>query len=117
MREVWREAQHRRDLAGFAHRLHHRGDVTLVVAGKELVVVFDAFAAERGGIVDPLHVAALTSHELVEVALGKDGDSGCRHSPVLQCCSAAVLRCCSANSRSYQFGGAPTGYCSRSITA
>jgi hypothetical protein len=72
MREVGREAQHRRNLARLAHRLHHRRDVAFVVAWKELVVVLDAFAAERRGVMDPADVAALAAYQLVEVALGKN---------------------------------------------
>jgi hypothetical protein len=75
MREVRREAEHRRDLPRLAHRVHHGPPRRLFVARKELVVVLDAFAAERGGVMDPSDVAALAAHELVEVALGEDGDS------------------------------------------
>ena len=55
------------DLPGGGHRVHHRRDVALVIAREERVVVLDALAAERGGIVDPLDVASATRDELVEV--------------------------------------------------
>ena len=77
MREVGREAEHRCDLSGGRHRVHHGRDVALLVAGKELVVVLDAFPAKRRGVVDPAHVAALARDQLIEVALGEDGDAGC----------------------------------------
>ena len=48
--------------------------VALVVARKELVVVLDAFPAQRRGVVDPADVATLAADQLVEIALGEDGN-------------------------------------------
>ena len=99
MREVGREADHRRYLPGFAHRTGDRLHVFRRQAAKEPVVVLHAFAAERRRVADPLLERHPAVDELVEKALWKDADAG-RH----------ILL-------TYQLGGAPTGYCSRSVTA
>ena len=74
MSEVGREAHHRRDLAGLGHRVHDRRHVALVVAPEKLVIVLDALTAERRRVVDPGDVVPPTFGELVNVALGEDGD-------------------------------------------
>ena len=79
VREVRREAHHRRDLAGCRHRVHDRRHVTLVVAREELVIVLDALAAERGRVVNPGDVVPPAGDELVEVTLGEDGNGRPAH--------------------------------------
>ena len=83
MGEVRREAHHRRDLPGRRHRVHHRCDVALVVAPEELIEVLDAFAAERGGVVNPLDIVPPAVDELVDVALREDRDRRARPSLLL----------------------------------
>src|SRR4029079_15611064 len=72
MGEVRREAQHRRDLPGAAHRAERVLDAALAV--KEAVVVVRAFAAEPGGGLNPLVVVHPAADEIVEIALGEDAD-------------------------------------------
>ena len=87
------------DLPGLAHRPDDRLHVFWREAAEEPVVVLDTFAAEGRGVPDPLLERHAPVHELVEKALRKHADTR-RH----------VLL-------TYQLGGAPTGYCSRSVTA
>ena len=76
MREVRREADQRRRLAGLGERGDDRVDVGGVERSEEAVVVLDAFAAERRRLADPGQVVARAGDEVVEPALGEDGDAG-----------------------------------------
>src|SRR5262249_16202525 len=97
MGEVRRETQHRRNLPRLPHHVHDWVDVLRRQAPKELVVVLDTLAAERGRISNPAFVRHPAFDERVEVTLRKDTNPWWHDA--------------------YQFGGAPTGYCSRSSTA
>ena len=76
MREVRGETEHRRHLPGLIHHPHDRIDVLRLEAPEPAVVVLDPFPAERGRVANPLLEGSRAADELVEVALGEDGDAG-----------------------------------------
>ena len=68
VREVGREADQRRRLAGVGERGDDRIDVGGVERSQEAVVVLDAFAAERRRLADPGQIVAGAGDEVVEPA-------------------------------------------------
>ena len=75
MREIGREAQQRGRLPRLLHHLAHARGAVRPERRQEAVVVLDALAAERLRITQPLEVVHAAGTQLVEVALGEDGNS------------------------------------------
>ena len=72
MREIGREAQHRRNLPGL---LEHALDRLNAVLPEKAIEVLDSFAFERGGHSQPIQEVHLPRIDLVDEALGEDANA------------------------------------------
>jgi hypothetical protein len=78
MGKVRGKTDHGCRLTGLFEQPEHRIDIFWCEAAEKSVVVLYAFAAEAGGIADPLFERDGTRHQLVELKFRENANSG-RH--------------------------------------